>query len=158
MHLRGGGTPQVVTGLLSVAIAGQPHFDHLRLELGYDRRTVRVRGPGALDHRQRLLPPRPGRNRPDARRLAERASGALLSTPSWLDQCEIYFSIVKREVVAPNDCIDLDQIRARLAAFEARYNAVATPFNWKFTHRDLINLLRRMEAHQNRAEDRQLAA
>jgi len=47
---------------------------------------------------------------------------------------------------------------ARLAAFEARYNAVATPFNWKFTHRDLLNLLQRIKAHQNRAEDHQLAA
>ena len=30
---------------------------------------------------------------------------------SWLDQCEIYFSIVQRKVVNPNDFTDLDQIR-----------------------------------------------
>ena len=55
---------------------------------------------------------------------------------SWLDQCEIYFSVVQRKVVAPNDFFDLEQIRARLAAFEIRYNAVAKPFNWKFTRHD----------------------
>jgi hypothetical protein len=77
---------------------------------------------------------------------------------SWLDQCEIYFSVVQRKGLTPNDFLDLDQIRARLAAFEARYNAVATPFNWKFTRRDLDDLLRRTDAHDNRPEDHRLAA
>jgi transposase-like protein len=52
---------------------------------------------------------------------------------SWLDQAEIYFSVVQRKVLAPNDFTDLDQIRGRLAAFEIRYNAIARPFDWKFT-------------------------
>jgi transposase len=85
----------------------------------------------------------------------------LVHTPvhaSWLDQAEIYFSIVQRKVVAPNDFFDVDQIRARLAAFEIRYNDVATPFNWKFTRNDLDHLLQRIEAHQNQAEDHRLAA
>ena len=77
---------------------------------------------------------------------------------SWLDQAEIYFSVVQRKVLTPNDFLDLDQIRARLAAFEARYNAVATPFNWKFTRRDLHDLLRRIDAHENHPEDHRLAA
>ncbi|MDQ2839176.1 MAG: hypothetical protein M3Y89_17480 [Actinomycetota bacterium] len=38
---------------------------------------------------------------------------------SWLDQCEIYFSIVQRKVVTPNDFTDLAQITDRLASFEA---------------------------------------
>ena len=77
---------------------------------------------------------------------------------SWLDQCEIYFSVVQRKVVAPNDFFDLEQIRARLAAFEIRYNAVAKPFNWKFTRHDLNDLLSRIDAHQNQPEDHRLAA
>jgi transposase len=77
---------------------------------------------------------------------------------SWLDQCEIYFSVVQRKVVAPNDFFDLEQIRARLAAFEVRYNAVAKPFNWKFTRHDLNDLLSRIDAHQNQPEDHRLAA
>ena len=47
---------------------------------------------------------------------------------SWLDQCEIYFSVVQRKVVNPNDFTTLDQIEQRLAAFEIRYNQRAVPF------------------------------
>ncbi len=66
---------------------------------------------------------------------------------SWLDQAEIYFSVVQRKVLTPNDFTDLDQLRDRLAAFEARYNAIARPFDWKFTRADLSDLLRRIDAH-----------
>jgi len=80
----------------------------------------------------------------------------LVHTPvhaSWLDQCEIYFSVVQRKVVAPNDFFDLDQIRQRLAAFEIRYNAVARPFNWRFTRTDLNGLLDRLAAHERAHKD-----
>jgi hypothetical protein len=66
---------------------------------------------------------------------------------SWLDQAEIYFSVVQRKVINPNDFTDLGQIRDRLAAFEIGYNAVAKPFNWKFTRTDLSDLLHRIDAH-----------
>jgi transposase len=76
---------------------------------------------------------------------------------SWLDQAEIYFSVVQRKVVNPNDFTDLDQIRDRLAAFETRYNAIARPFNWKFTRPDLRDLLHRIDAH-DKTQPRALAA
>jgi transposase len=76
---------------------------------------------------------------------------------SWLDQAEIYFSIVQRKVVSPNDFTSLDQIRDRLAAFEIRYNAVARPFSWKFTRTGLDDLMQRIDAH-DRARPRALAA
>jgi len=66
---------------------------------------------------------------------------------------EIYFSIVQRKVVSPNDFTDLDQIREQLAAFEARYNAIATPFNWRFTRTDLNALLERIAAHEQAHHD-----
>jgi transposase len=66
---------------------------------------------------------------------------------SWLDQAEIYFSVIQRKVLAPNDFTDLDQIRGRLAAFETRYNAIARPFDWKYTRTDLSDLLHRIDAH-----------
>jgi transposase len=66
---------------------------------------------------------------------------------SWLDQAEIYFSVVQRKVLTPNDFTGLDQIRDRLAAFETRYNAIARPFRWNFTRTDLHDLLRRIDAH-----------
>ncbi len=65
---------------------------------------------------------------------------------SWLDQ-EIFFSVVQRKVLTPNDFTGLDQIRDRLAAFEIRCNAIARPFTWKFTRADLGGLLRRIDAH-----------
>ncbi len=68
---------------------------------------------------------------------------------SWLDQAEIYFSVVQRKALTPNDFTSLDQIRDRLAAFETRYNAIARPFSWKFTRTDLDDLLDRIDAHNN---------
>lgn len=70
---------------------------------------------------------------------------------SWLDQCEIYFSVVQRKVVSPNDFYDLAEIEHRLEAFEQRYNAVATPFDWTFTRDDLNDLLKRIAAHEPKA-------
>ena len=76
---------------------------------------------------------------------------------SWLDQAEIYFSVVQRKALTPNDFTSLDQIRDRLAAFETRYNAIARPFTWKFTRADLTDLLRRIDAH-GKTHPRALAA
>lgn len=66
---------------------------------------------------------------------------------SWLDQCEIYFSIVQRKVVRPNDFTSTDQIAERLAAFEQRYNAIAEPFHWTFDRDDLDKLCARLSRH-----------
>jgi hypothetical protein len=67
---------------------------------------------------------------------------------SWLNQAEIYFSVVQRKALTPNDFTSLDQIRERLGAFEVRYNTIATPFSWNFTRTDLHDLLNRLDAHQ----------
>ncbi len=66
---------------------------------------------------------------------------------SWLNQVEIYFSVVQRKVVSPNDFTDLGEVRNRLRAFEDRYNATAQPFQWKFTTADLDELLARLDRH-----------
>jgi DDE superfamily endonuclease len=50
---------------------------------------------------------------------------------SWLDQAEIFFSILQRKVLTPNDLTDLDALAARVLAFQDRYNATATPFDWR---------------------------
>ncbi len=76
---------------------------------------------------------------------------------SWLDQAEIYFSVVQRKALTPNDFTSLAQIRDRLAAFETRYNAIARPFTWKFTRADLHDLLHRIDAH-DKAQPHVLAA
>jgi hypothetical protein len=67
---------------------------------------------------------------------------------SWLDQAEIFFSILQRKVLTPNDLTDLDALAERVLAFQGRYNATATPFDWKFTRTDLDRLLDRIAAHE----------
>lgn len=61
-------------------------------------------------------------------------NAVMVHTPvhaSWLNQVEIFFSIVQRKVVRPNDFTNLNQVRNRLRAFEDRYNAMAQPFQWR---------------------------
>ena len=47
---------------------------------------------------------------------------------SWLNQIEIYFSIVQRKVLTPNDFASLADVEDRLLRFQAHYEARATPF------------------------------
>lgn len=63
---------------------------------------------------------------------------------SWLNQIEIYFSVVQRKVLDPNDVADLDKLQQRLLAFQCLYQQAATPFEWKFTRQDLAKLLQRL--------------
>jgi len=63
---------------------------------------------------------------------------------SWLNQVEIYFSIVQRKVLTPNDFTDLAEVECRLLAFERRYEDAARPFEWKFTRSDLARLMKRL--------------
>ncbi len=56
---------------------------------------------------------------------------------SWLNQIEIYFSIIQRKVLTPNDFADLAAVETRLLAFEVLYNDTAVPFDWRFTRADL---------------------
>ncbi len=69
---------------------------------------------------------------------------------SWLNQVEIYFSVVQRKVVSPNDFRDLSDVESRLLDFQQHYEQIApTPFEWKFTKNDLNALLERIAARHN---------
>lgn len=75
----------------------------------------------------------------------------LVHTPihaSWLNQVEIYLSIVKRKALTPRDFADLKAAEERLLGFERHYEASAQPFEWKFTRADLATLLRRLADHR----------
>ncbi|MFE3768782.1 transposase [Streptomyces sp. NPDC057579] len=91
------------------------------------------------------------RGKKAADRLAAAFPNAVMAhTPvhaSWLNQVEIYFSVVQRKAVSPNDFTDLAQVRDRLLAFEDRYNATAQPFQLRFTTSDLDDLLARLDRH-----------
>jgi transposase len=85
------------------------------------------------------------------RMRAAHPNAILVHTPvhaSWLNQIEIFFSIIQKKVVSPCDFASLDDLTATLMAFIDRYNTTAKPFNWKFTADDLTDLLARIEAHQ----------
>jgi len=56
---------------------------------------------------------------------------------SWLNQIEIYFSIVQRKVLTPMDTPDEEALTKRLLGFQDYYQETAKPFNWKFTAADL---------------------
>ena len=71
----------------------------------------------------------------------------LVHTPihaSWLNQIEIYFSIVQRKGLTPNDFTGLAAVRERLLRFQHHDEQMATPFHWTFTRRDLAALLAKL--------------
>jgi hypothetical protein len=67
---------------------------------------------------------------------------------SWLNQIEIYFSIVQRKVLTPNDFPSLAAVEDRLLRFQTHYEQLATPFEWTFTRSDLQALMKRLAADQ----------
>jgi hypothetical protein len=75
---------------------------------------------------------------------------------SWLNQVEIYFSIIQRKVLTPNDFADLEAIRLRLALYEELSNQHPTPFQWKFDRTKLAALLAKIEARQRALATAQL--
>ena len=66
---------------------------------------------------------------------------------SWLNQVEIYFSILQRKAIATGDFTDLDDLAARILAFQDRYNATAKPFDWTYTRHHLNDYLTRLRRH-----------
>jgi len=77
---------------------------------------------------------------------------------SWLNQIEIYFSIVQRKVLTPNDFPNLPTVAQRLLDFERYYEAIARPFEWKFTRSDLNALIAKMRRRYEQANSLKLAA
>jgi hypothetical protein len=64
---------------------------------------------------------------------------------------EIYFSVIQRKLLTPDDFEDLDELATQILAFEKHYNAAARPFGWKFTRTDLNRLLTRIRQHDRHA-------
>jgi len=99
------------------------------------------------DHRGKAAIKRLTRKHPNA---------IMIHTPvhaSWLNQVEIFFSIIQKKVVSPNDFTDTAELAQTLLAFIDRYNKTARPFNWKFTAADLTELLARTQTYQATTQD-----
>ena len=66
---------------------------------------------------------------------------------SWLNQVEIYFSILQRKAIKPGNFRDLTHLAQRVMSFQDRYNLTATPFKWNYSRDDLNRLIRRITDH-----------
>jgi hypothetical protein len=64
---------------------------------------------------------------------------------SWLNQIEIYFSILQRKALTPNDFSSLQALEERILNFQKHYEEIADPFEWKFTRKDLDRLMSKIE-------------
>ena len=63
---------------------------------------------------------------------------------SWLNQIEIYFSILQRKALTPNDFPNLHAVAERIRDFAKLFMRTAKPFNWRFTRHDLRALLHKL--------------
>ena len=91
-----------------------------------------------------------------ARRLSQWYPNAFqVHTPihaSWLNQIEIYFSIIQRKVLTPNDFPDLKMLEKRLLDFQTYYETLAKPFEWKFTRTDMERTLAKLSPYMPQAK------
>jgi hypothetical protein len=74
-------------------------------------------------------------------------NAVLVHTPvhaSWLNQVEVYFSLLQRKVFTPNDSANLQELEGRIRLYEELTNQQPRPFDWKFTKHDLFDLLQRL--------------
>jgi hypothetical protein len=89
------------------------------------------------------------RGRASIDRLQGRSPNLILvHTPvhaSWLNQAEVYHSIIQRKVLEPNDFTNTAEVARTLNEFERHYNQIAKPFDWTFTRQDLAELLNRLD-------------
>ena len=83
-----------------------------------------------------------------AQRLSAAYPNAILvHTPvnaSWLNQVDVYFSLLQRKVLTPNDSTDLQELELRIRLYEELTNHETRPFAWQFTKHDLFDLLQRL--------------
>jgi len=78
---------------------------------------------------------------------AQYPNAIMVHTPvhaSWLNQIEIYFSIIQRKVLTPNDFESLAAVEDRLKSFAQLHNAHPKPFKWKFDRQQLVDYMTRL--------------
>jgi len=63
---------------------------------------------------------------------------------SWLNQIELYFSIIQRKILTPNYFTSKEHLRKTIFEFQTYYQNIAKPFEWKFNKNDLIKLMRKL--------------
>lgn len=119
--------------LVSQVMGHQPYRSARRVYFVADNGSSH-RGPRAAEHLRTRWP-----------------NIVLVHTPihaSWLNQLEVYFSIVQRKLLTQSDFADLGALRRALKAFQNHYQRAAKPFKWTFRRRDLQLLLARLRSHK----------
>jgi len=66
---------------------------------------------------------------------------------SWLNQIEIYFSIVQRKVLTPNYYSSIEELKETIMNFQYRYEKIGKPFEWKYTKTDLAELMKKLNRY-----------
>ena len=115
--------------LVEQALALEPYRSAERLFWVVDNGSSH-RGQAAVERMRRAYP-----------------DAILVHTPvnaSWLNQVEVYFALLQRKVLTPNDSADLHELELRIRLYEELTNKEPKPFDWKFTKYDLFALLQRL--------------
>lgn len=60
---------------------------------------------------------------------------------SWLNQIELYFSVLSRKALIGESFTSVDAVADRIDGFEALWNREPTPFEWTYTSEQLAALL-----------------
>lgn len=77
---------------------------------------------------------------------------------SWLNQVEIYHSIIQCKVLASRDFADTAEVARTLNAFEQHYKKIAEPFAWNFTREKLAAVLARLDEQPSEDQPAAIAA
>jgi hypothetical protein len=64
----------------------------------------------------------------------------------------VYFSLLQRKVLTPNDSTNLHELELRIKLYEELTNKQPKPFNWRFTKYDLFDLLQRLARREAAAK------
>jgi hypothetical protein len=63
---------------------------------------------------------------------------------SWLNQIELYFSVMTRKSLTGESFPSVDAVKDRITGFEELWNGDPEPFEWTYTREDLTKLLERL--------------
>jgi hypothetical protein len=132
------------------------HFDRVEAKTGiepFGRLVEQVMGSEPYASARRVFWVVDNGSSHAGRTSIERLEGAhenlrLIHLPvhaSWLNQVELYFSIVQRKALTPNDFGSLGELAERLLSFGRRGREIARPFEWTFTRADLERVLERVD-------------
>jgi hypothetical protein len=136
------GRCEAKTGIAPFGRLVKQVMEHPEYRIPFGRSDVRSRVFWVVDNGSSH------RGEASVKRMSKAYSNAILVHlpvhASWLNQVEVYFSLLQRKVLTPNDSKDLAELELRIRLYEELTNKNPKPFAWKFTKHDLFDLLQRI--------------